>query len=364
MTTIFIKGLGLIGSSLTRAIRKRHPTFTIIGNDADPQTTAYALKHHLIDQSTRELTAAVAADFIILATPVTEIINDLQQLAQLPLKKSVIITDVGSTKQAVLKAALPLQEKGITFIGGHPMAGSHKTGVTAGRADLFENAFYFMIKTKVPDDAYLALQNLLQGAHVKWLLLSAQEHDQLVGQISHLPHVIAAALVNQTQVFFADSPLGMRMAAGGFKSITRIASSDPTMWSSILQSNSAIIIQQISQYVNELQKIQKAIMEDDHDQIFSFFKTAKNSRDELGPEKVGQLPNFFDLFINIPDQVGALAAITQLLALNKINLVNIHILEIREDLDGVLQLTFMRENDRAQAVKILTHAHYTILRKD
>ncbi|KRM96766.1 prephenate dehydrogenase [Liquorilactobacillus aquaticus DSM 21051] len=363
MKIVFIKGLGLIGSSLIRAIRMQHPTFKIVGVDADEKACAYALEHKLIDQAATDLNEAAIADFIILATPVSTIIKDLQQLAELSLKEKVIITDVGSTKQEVLKAAIPLQKKGITFIGGHPMAGSHKTGVTAGRADLFENAFYFLVNTETHDLAYLQLQQLLQSTKVKWLLISAEEHDQLVGQISHLPHIIASALVNQTQNFFADSPLGMRMAAGGFKSITRIASSDPMMWSAILQSNSQIIVEQIKQYVDELESIKLAIESDDHDQIFSFFESAKNSRDQLGPEKVGQLPDFFDLFINIADQIGSIANITQLLALNRINLVNIHILEIREDIDGVLQLTFMRERDRIQAENILTRNHYIILRR-
>lgn len=364
MTTVFIKGLGLIGSSLVKAIRAQHPTFKIIGNDIDEKTCSYALEHKMIDQAATDLEEAAGADFIILATPVSTIINDLQQLAKLPLKKRVIITDVGSTKQEVLKAAIPLQKKGITFIGGHPMAGSHKTGVTAGRIDLFENAFYFLVETESNNSECLQLQNLLQGTKVKWLLISPKEHDQLVGQISHLPHIIASSLVNQTQHFFEDSPLGMRMAAGGFKSITRIASSDPVMWSAILQSNSKIIVQQIHQYIRELENINHAIENNDQTRIFSFFESAKITRDQLGPEKVGQLPDFFDLFINIPDKVGAIADITHLLALNQINLVNIHILEIREDIDGVLQLTFMRKEDRIQAENKLSQNNYVVLRRD
>lgn len=364
MTTIFIKGLGLIGSSLIRAIREQYPDFKIIGSDTEKRTCSYALNHKLINQANIDLNGTEIADFIILTTPVTTIIRDLHRLADMPLKKNVIITDVGSSKQEVLKAASALQKRGVVFIGGHPMAGSHKTGIVAGRSDLFENAFYFLVKTKATNAECLKLQNLLQGSKPKWLLISAKEHDQLVGQISHLPHIIASALVNQTQKFFADSPLGMRMAAGGFKSITRIASSDPTMWSSILESNSKIIVQQIQQYIVELNNIKRAIENNDHAQIFSFFESAKNSRDKIGLKKVGQLPDFFDLFINISDQVGTIADIAQILAVNNINLVNIHILEIREDIDGILQLTFTHKKDRVQAEKILSQKHYAILRSN
>ncbi len=364
MTTIFIKGLGLIGSSLIRAIRKEHPDFKIIGSDTEESPPLYALKHQLIDKANTDLNGSEIADFIILATPVAVIIKDLYRLAKMSLKKNVIITDVGSSKQEILTAAVPLQRKGVTFIGGHPMAGSHKTGIAAGRADLFENAFYFLMRTKTVKQNYLKLENLLQGSKTKWLLITAEEHDQLVGQISHLPHIIASALVNHTQNFFVDSPLGIRMAAGGFKSITRIASSDPTMWTAILESNSKIIVKQIEAYIKELEKIEEAIQNNNHDQIFSFFESAKNSRDRLGPEKVGRLPDFFDLFINIPDKVGIIAEIAELLAVNKISLVNIHILEIREDIDGILQLTFIHEKDRLQAEKVLSASNYVTLRNN
>ncbi|MCP9312272.1 prephenate dehydrogenase [Liquorilactobacillus satsumensis] len=364
MTTVFVKGLGLIGSSLIRAIRLSAPKTVIIGCDSDKKACDYAVQHHLIDRIGTDLTAAETADFIILAAPVTTIVQDLQELAHLPLKKNVIVTDVGSTKQIVLQAAAALTQQGITFIGGHPMAGSHKSGVTAGRADLFENAFYFLIPAVPNEHACASIQTLLRATHVKWLTLTAAEHDKIVGQISHLPHIIAAALVNQTQQAFADFPLGMRLAAGGFKSITRIASSDPLMWSAILNSNAAIIMQQLEQYIAHLEALKTEIAQSQQHEIYAFFQNAKTSRDQLGADKVGELPGFYDLFINIPDQVGTLAAVTQLLAQNNINIVNIHILEIREDIDGVLQLTFMRARDRSLAEDLLQQKGYLVLRKE
>lgn len=360
MTEVFINGLGLIGSSLARAIKQKNPEIKIIAADLNQDALEYALQQKIIDKAADSLTAAQTADFVILATPVNEIINSLQQLSKLPLKKGMIITDVGSTKQQIVAAAAVLPAQ-VTFISGHPMAGSHKTGVTAGRADLFENAFYFIVAPAVPPEMIIRLQDLLQQLHVKWLQLTPEQHDRLVGQISHLPHIIAAALVNQTQRAFEDSPLGMRMAAGGFKSITRIAAADPTMWSAILHTNAAIIAEQLQDYQNELVKVRRAILIDDQSALYHFFATAKVSRDQLGPEKIGGLPGFYDLFVNIPDKVGSLAKVTQILASAKINLVNLHILEIREEIDGVLQLTFMKETDRTTAAKILNEQHYQVI---
>ncbi|GEK28963.1 prephenate dehydrogenase [Furfurilactobacillus siliginis] len=352
MTTILIRGLGLIGSSLARAIRLQDATAHIIGSDTD-DTLTYALAQHIIDEKSVGLTAASRADIIILATPVSVIKTDLAALAMIQLNENVVVTDVGSTKRAVLEAAQPLLAKGVTFIGGHPMAGSHKSGVRAGRPDLFENAFYLLVPGRNDDESVKRMQTLLRATHVKWLVVDADEHDRMVGQLSHVPHVIAAALVNETNVQFADSPMALRLAAGGFKSITRIASSDPDMWTAIMTTNGDVITQQLDAYQHNLATIETAIVNKDVDTIRTFFANAKETRDALGSEQAGNLPGFFDLFLNIPDRVGALADVTRILSEHGVNLVNIHILEVREEIDGVLQLTFATETARQMAIELL-----------
>lgn len=365
MTTVLIKGLGLIGSSLAQAIRQAEPAVTVVGVDTDQASLSYAEQRGIVDQTAPTLAeVAGQADVIILATPVSVICADLAQLAALPLKAGVLVTDVGSTKQAVMRAAKPLQSKGVAFIGGHPMAGSHKSGVTAGKPDLFENAFYFLIPGLAADSAVTSLQKLLRATHVKWLTVTATQHDRIVGQLSHLPHVVAAALVNQTQAALADSPLGLRLAAGGFKSITRIASSDPTMWTAILRTNGELVTHQLQAYIDELTRVKRAITVGDTANLKDFFERAKLTRDQLGPEQLGSLPNFYDLFLNVPDRVGALADVTHRLAAAQISLVNIHILEIREDIDGVLQLTFGNAAAQAQAARVLETAGYQIVRRN
>ncbi|AXX64785.1 prephenate dehydrogenase [Bombilactobacillus bombi] len=365
MTKVLIKGLGLIGSSLALAIKQAHPTITLIGCDIDAASLSYAQQQNIIDISTTDFsTAAPQADVIILASPVNIIIKDLQLLATLTLKPHVLITDVGSTKQTIVKAAKPLQQQGIAFIGGHPMAGSHKSGVTAGRIDLFENAFYFLVPQLTSPQIIAQLQDLLSATHVKWLTVTPQQHDRIVGQLSHLPHIVAAGLVNETQTTLQNSPLGLRLAAGGFKTLTRIASSDPTMWTTILLENAPLISAQLQDYIAALSQIQTDLKNLNKPAIEQFFTNAKITRDHLGPQQLGSLPNFFDLFLNIPDQVGAIADVTQLLAKGHINLVNIHILEVREDIDGVLQLTFDNAKNQQQAANLLRAANYQIIRRN
>lgn len=365
MTRVLIKGLGLIGSSIAQDIHQAHPDVKITGVDVAVDSLAFAKQQHIIDDVSDDFAnSAVGADVIILAGPVSVIVTDLQALARLKLKPHVLVTDVGSTKQTVVQAAAGLEANGVTFIGGHPMAGSHKSGVTAGRPDLFENAFYMLVPGLADSQAIQRLQSLLVGTHVKWLTVTARQHDRLVGQLSHLPHVVAAALVNQTYAALADSPLGLRLAAGGFKSITRIASSDPTMWTAILATNGQLVTRQLQAYINELKGIQRAITAQDMATIQQFFSAAKVTRDQLGPERLGSLPNFFDLFLNVPDQVGAIADVTNQLAAARLSLINIHILEIREEVDGVLQLTFSDAATRTRAAELLQDAGYQIVRRN
>ncbi|BDR57106.1 prephenate dehydrogenase [Xylocopilactobacillus apis] len=362
---ILIKGMGLIGSSLALAIKEDHPAANLIGMDLNQDSLNYALRHGVVDGITDNFNeTAQKADVIILACPVQTIIKDLAVLAELPLKPNVIVTDVGSTKDKIMDAALPLQQKGITFIGGHPMAGSHKSGAIAGRANLFENAFYFLVPGHAPKKTVDMLQELLTAAHVKWLIIDSKEHDQIVGQISHLPHIVAAALVNETQVTLAEFPLGLRLAAGGFKSITRIASSDPQMWTDILSSNSPILINQLEDYINELSELKEALADKNLTIIKNFFAAAKVTRDHLGPDQMGSLPNFFDLFLNIPDRAGAIAKITKILAEENLSLININILEMREEIDGVLQLTFGDLATQKRADSILQKAGYQVIRRN
>lgn len=307
MTKVYLKGLGLIGSSLARAIKKEHPEYVLIAEDQDHAAERYALEHGIADECGTAFDKAEDADLIILATPVSVIAKDLLRLSELETKPGAIITDVGSTKRTVMKTARKLIDAGKIFIAGHPMAGSHKTGVWAGKADLFENAFYFLIPANDASEEKLSeLEEMLKGVHAKWLETTPDRHDKIVAQISHVPHVVASALVNQTEKTFADEPMGMRVAAGGFKSITRIASADPTMWSSILLNNGELISEQLEDYIDALKEIDEKIKKQDQKALFDFFKAAKIGRDSLGPEKLGAIPGFYDLFINLADKVGSL----------------------------------------------------------
>ncbi|GGC81154.1 prephenate dehydrogenase [Enterococcus wangshanyuanii] len=350
---VVIVGLGLIGSSLALCIKKMHPSVTIIGLDKEETSMTFALKRQIIDQKADSLKEAVVdADIIFLCAPVKSTLTQLEILSHLDLKKNVVITDVGSTKKEIVAKA---QSLGLnSFIGGHPMAGSHKSGVTAADEDLFENAYYILTNSDQANAQNVRqLQELLQGTRAKFVVLTAKEHDQITGMLSHLPHIIAAGLVNQSKQFNEEHPRSKQLAAGGFRDITRIASSDPQMWTDILLSNKEALLDLMHLWQKEMTQVADWIASENSEAIFQFFFEAKETRNQLPVHKEGAIPAFHDLFVDVPDVPGVIAEITGLLGKAELSLINLKILETREDIYGILQLTFKRQKDVEKAKKYI-----------
>ena len=345
---VLIIGLGLIGGSIALGIKRDHPKITISGYDVNTSALEEGKKLGIIDKIVTELRpCSEKADVIFLCAPVRTSEMIISELANYDLKKNVIITDVGSTKKEISDIANVLRKNKITFIGGHPMAGSHKSGISAANVDLFENAYYlFTPSNNGTNDRTGELMELLSGTHVKFLVLTPEEHDRITGVLSHMPHIIASALVHQADVLSQELPNANVLAAGGFRDITRIASSDPHMWTDILLSNKEVLLQQLERWQSLISNIEGWISSDDSDAILDYFSRAKITRDNLPLRKDGgAIPAFNDLFVDIPDRPGIIAEVTRYLADEGISLINLKILEIREDINGILQLTFKNKKD-------------------
>ena len=350
---IFIVGLGLIGTSLALGMKKEHPNIKITGLDIQSKSQEFALNRGIIDEVGESIEkAAGRADVIFLCCPVEVVKKQLKILSEIPLKKSVIITDVASTKSEIVQEAERLHLKG--FIGGHPMAGSHKSGVTAGEPLLFENAYYILIPSEgVEWKDVQSLQNVLSGTRAKFLILSPREHDEITGMLSHLPHIIAAGLVNQSKIFNENHPRSKQLAAGGFRDITRIASSDPQMWTDILLSNRDILMERIDLWQIQMNQVCQWLDSENRQAIFEFFSDAKEIREQMPVHKEGSIPRFHDLFVNIPDIPGVIGEVTNIIGKQNLSLINVRILETREDIFGILQLSFKNRKDLVEAKKAI-----------
>ncbi|MBU9711814.1 prephenate dehydrogenase [Evansella tamaricis] len=357
---VVIIGLGLIGGSLALSIKREHQNCEIIGFDLDEKARQLALSLQVIDRETVDYKKEVpTANLIIIATPVQSAVSILDELRQLHLQENCIVTDVGSTKKTIVEKGMELQKMGVHFIGGHPMAGSHKSGVTASNGRLFENAFYIVTPTPgTPSSKVIQLQNWLRGTGARFIELSPNDHDRFVGMVSHLPHIIASSLVHQTGKMGQEFPIVSQLAAGGFRDITRIASSSPSMWRDILLNNKEPLLEMLSDWEYAMKNVREMLNQGDGEAIYSFFAEAKALRDQLPIGKKGAMMPFNDLYVDVPDHPGVISDVTGILASEKISITNIQIIEAREDIMGVLRLSFRSKEDLLLAKKILNDHMY------
>ena len=364
--TIYIAGLGLIGASMALGIKRDHPDYEILGYNRSQASRDIALERGMIDRATDDFASfAPLADVIILTLPIKQTIAFIQELAGLNLKEGVIISDAGSTKAAIVEVAEEyLAGKSIRFVGAHPMAGSHKTGAASADVNLFENAYYiFTPSSLTTPETLLEMKDLLSGLHARFIEIDAKEHDQVTSQISHFPHILASGLMEQTAVYAQEHEMTRRFAAGGFRDMTRIAESEPGMWTSILLSNRETILERIEDFKNRLDEIGQAISKGEEEQIWNFFNQAREQRQAMEIHKRGGVDSSYDLYVDVPDEEDVILRILELL--RGTSLVNIHINEEnREDVHGILQISFKNAQDLERAEHLITeNTDYTVVIK-
>lgn len=278
MSKIFISGLGLIGSSLARLLKKEDNF--IIGFDKNLNNERFMIKHHFIDEVMDFKLAALRSDVIFLAGPVDVIINQIKILGELQFKRNVIVSDVGSTKHSIISEVNKINNEKIHFIGGHPISGSQLTGSGNGKANLFQDTTYFLIPNDTSYELIQKLQELLSPGGMNFKLVSEDKHDKIVANISHLPHAIAFSMVNNFMKEIGDDIDDIKLG-GGFLSTTRTAAADPVMWNDIFMNNSTNLLEQINSFENSLNYLKELIKRHDQDKIRKFIEKSQKIRNEL-----------------------------------------------------------------------------------
>ncbi len=362
MTRIAIYGVGLIGGSLALCFKNR-PGYTVVGHSSNPESVRKYLQHGVVDEATTSFAeAAQDADFIFVCVPVGLLDSYLQKLSQLPLKDGCIVTDVGSTKASVVRTGAAIEwPSGVHFIGGHPMAGSERSGVEAAHPLMFENAYYVLTPdANTPPEAVARLEQLLKLTRAHIVKVDAVEHDNIVGAISHLPHIIAAALVNQVADLNEQNELYERLAAGGFRDITRIASCDPIIWRDILLNNRDVLLKLLKEWQERIGQFMRLLEEENAAGIEAQFRKAGAFRSRIPERQKGAIISAYDLYVDVPDTPGVIGNITSMLGELKINLSNIRIMESREDVPGVLCLTFRSDEELQKASAVLKENGYSV----
>lgn len=282
--TVAIAGLGLIGGSLGLALRERGLARRVLGLPRRAETIREGLEIGAIDEGSLDLSRAAEAELVVLAAPVLAFEPLTRELAP-SLRPGTLVTDVGSTKAEITTCLPGLLPASVDFVGGHPMAGSEKGGVLAGRADLFEGAIWVLTRgprTRPENVERLAV--LVKALGATPVEMEPALHDEAVAHISHLPHVVAAALAESAGEGEVPADLLRLLIAGGFRSTTRIAASPPEMWRDICLTNRHAVLASLAGFEAALARFRQALEQEDSAAVLEAFQRGKTARDLLVPD--------------------------------------------------------------------------------
>lgn len=356
-------GLGLIGGSIAKKLKSNHPDVKIYATAGHESTVIEAYREGIICNS-KLLTMEEFAecDYIFLCAPVQKNLTYLEKLKSV-IKPTCMITDVGSTKSEIHKRVVELDMED-NFIGGHPMTGSEKTGILNANEYLLENAYYIITPTSTtPAEKIDEFRNFVLELGSIPMVLDYEAHDYATAAISHLPHMIAYSLVNLVKKIDTEDETMKAIAAGGFKDITRIASSSPVMWQNICCSNRKQLLCLMDLYMDELELIRDMIRSNDEQEMLDYFHSAKDYRDSIAITKAKSTGSVYELYMDLPDEAGSLAPTVAILAENSISIKNIGIINNREFEDGVLRIEFNDENARTLAEQLLITQGYRVYKR-
>lgn len=281
-----IIGVGLIGGSLARALKKAGAVGEVVGTGRDIAHLEKAKKLGVIDRFETDISSAVkGCDMVVLAVPLGAMSSVFKQIAPVATKE-MVITDVGSAKESVIKAAAAaFKNIPDTLVPGHPIAGTEKSGVEASFAELFEKRRIIITPLETSSNTAIEkVRNMWQACGAEVVETTIKHHDEVLAATSHLPHMLAYSLVDTLAKMDAKNEI-FDFAAGGFRDFTRIASSDPDMWHDICLANSDALVKMIKKFSDDLQQLSNAIEKNDSVYLKETFARAKKARDEFCEDK-------------------------------------------------------------------------------
>ena len=350
MQKIGIIGLGLMGGSLAKAFSKLKDV-QIIAYDKNKESLEKAKEEGYIEYISYNIDEKFEdLDFIFICTPVNTIYEYAKKLKEI-VKKDCIITDIGSTKKNIVEK---IDNLNLNFVGAHPMIGSEKCGYQFSSEDLYADSYYILTKTnKTKIENITKIKELLEKINSIPLEIDLDKHDFSVAVISHVPHVVASGLVNLVKKLDDENETMKTIAAGGFKDITRIASSNPYMWQNICKQNKDEIVIILDEFKNIIEEFKNNI--NNNEKTYEYFESAKNHRDSLIPKNKVEY-----VTIEVKNKAGVLADIATICAENSINIRNVNVLRTKEKEDGIINILFENEEDRKKSIELLKKHNYDV----
>jgi prephenate dehydrogenase len=322
-----VVGLGLIGGSIAKAIVEGGGVVT--GFDFDPSVMERALSEGVISAPD-----TYSPEVIFIATPAATVGSAVALIDAEPRFRSSVMTDVAGIKGTIVKSITNSR-----FVGGHPMAGSELSGLDGARSDLFTNCTWVLTPTASTDpDSFSLISDIVQQIGAKVLVLEPTRHDELVALVSHVPHLLAGVLMSEAADLAHDDAAILRLAAGGFRDMTRVAAGDAAIWPAVLINNREAITSALSAIRRRLDQVEELIARADVSSLSAFLTAASLARRDLPGRGVGS-SELVQLRLPVPDEPGVLAKITSVAHENNVNIFDIEISHTVEGDRGVLHLT-------------------------
>ncbi len=358
MTRAGIIGTGLVGGSVGLALRRNG--VVVRGYDRDGERAARALEMGAIDEAVASAAAAATdADLVVIAIPVSTVADAVVEALD---AGAAIVTDVGSVKAPVVEAVEAARPTlAARYVGGHPMAGSEQDGLDGADADLFRGATWVLTPTERTDpDAFATVRQTLGAIGAEVFAVTPDEHDALVAMVSHVPQLAATTLMDVAATRGAGHALLLRLAAGGFRDMTRIAAGHPGIWPDICVTNRDAIVTALDEYVAALEQVRAMVVASDRSALLEVLDRARAARRSL-PTGIPADVELIELHVPIADRPGSLAEVTTLAGTLGVNISDIEIAHSVEGRGGVLVLLIAAgEADRFTAA--LTERGYHAVR--
>ncbi len=363
-SSLVVIGIGLIGGSLAAAAKAAGLAGVVRGVDTDSDAITHARECGIVDEGASPERAAELGWFtsdddalIVLATPPADAVAWIARLGGMGVRGT--ITDVGSTKAAVVEAASKHLSNRAPFVGGHPMAGSERSGVKAANPELFRGAYYVLTPTEsTPSEPFRRLHSFITSLGARVIAVPVEAHDEMVATVSHVPHMAAAALTTLAARRAGAGEELMRLAAGGFKDTTRIAAGSPELWTSISLDNAAALSRGVDELREILGEFSDMLRRRDADGIRAWLDSAARVRAALPAQWVPATTDLFELFVPIIDRPGAVSEVTTAVGRAGCNIEDIEI-EHRSEDSATLRLVLTDEGDRGSLCADLERRGYS-----
>jgi prephenate dehydrogenase len=352
-----VVGVGMMGGSLALAARSGGYVDEVVGFDSDPEALEEALAKGVITEIASSASEAAAyADLVVVSTPVRSIPALVEECASANPRPR-LITDMGSTKSAIIRGLSP--EARCLFIGGHPMCGAAGSGVRYARADLFHGATYFLCTTGAAfPKLYAMLQQFVLDLGARPTHVDAQSHDQILAVISHVPHVLANALMQHAGGFSAGGKRALQWVGASFTDLTRVAGANPPMWRDIFLENREALADSVGAISELLRQFSADLAASDSEGIARSIQTASAYREEMLEFADITPGTLYKVTVRVPDEPGVIARVMTALGEANINVEDLTLHHMSRSVGGDLEVFVAGEEVARRAEDLLNALGY------